>query len=148
MPASIVATASRASGCVTSMPDASPTNRGCSGLIDTVIANVLWSEPAMRWRGQRRWSRQWRSPVSSGGFRLRDLQPGALDRGAAQIAHFLQVIEAPRPVHHGAIVPHHQVADAPGMRIDELPLGRVLGQVADEGACLGNWPADDAADMR
>ena len=34
------------------------------------------------------------------------------------------------------------------MFINEMRLRRVLGQVADEGACFGDWPADDGANVR
>ena len=50
---------------------------------------------------------------------------------------------------HGlAVVPHHQVADPPLVGVDELPLGRVLDQVAQEAARLGHRPADDRAGVR
>ena len=37
--------------------------------------------------------------------------------------------------------------DLPLMGVDELGLGGVFGEVADEGAGFGDGPAGDAADM-
>src|SRR6516225_10106571 len=66
--------------------------------------------------------------------------------GAAHVAHFA-VVEATGTVHRRAIVPHHEVEWPPGMRVDELALRRVLGQVAQEHACFGDCPADDRPRM-
>src|SRR5262245_31303927 len=51
-------------------------------------------------------------------------------------------------MHRLAVVPHHEVADAPRVRIHELPLGRVLDQIAQERARLGHRPSHDAAGVR
>ncbi len=49
---------------------------------------------------------------------------------------------------HGlAVVPLHQVELAPFVRVDELALGRMFGQVADQAHRLRPEPADDLADM-
>src|SRR4029453_15196364 len=48
-------------------------------------------------------------------------------------------------VHGAAVVPHHEIAHLPAVRIDELPLRRVLHQIAEEGSRLGDRPAHDAA---
>ena len=45
-------------------------------------------------------------------------------------------------VHGLAVVPHHEVADPPLVRVDELPLGGVLDEVTQEGARLRHRPAE------
>src|SRR4051794_13647286 len=42
--------------------------------------------------------------------------------GAAQIARIFLVLVASRPVHGRAVVPDHEIADPPPVRIDELAL--------------------------
>ena len=69
-------------------------------------------------------------------------------RHAAQLAAVLRVVEGPRAVHRGAVVPDHEVADAPGMAVDELRLGRVLDQVAQEEPPLRDRPVDDPRRVR
>src|SRR5437899_3214995 len=72
------------------------------------------------------------SPISS--FVMASLRclfegRGDVARGdAAQVAH-LGGVERPRPMHGAAVVPDHQVALAPAMSVDELPLGGVLHQL-------------------
>ncbi len=51
-------------------------------------------------------------------------------RHAAQVAH-LGRVERPRAMHGAAIVPDHQVALVPAVRVHELRLRRVLDQVQD-----------------
>src|SRR6266446_3613153 len=71
---------------------------------------------------------------------------GLLDiesRHAAELAAILHVVERPRAMHGGAIVPDHQVADPPFVTVDELPLGRVLRQVAQHQTPLRQRPVDD-----
>ena len=46
-------------------------------------------------------------------------------------------------MHHGAVVPHHQVADPPRVPVDELALRRVLEQLAQQHAALGQRHAGD-----
>src|SRR5258705_423565 len=74
----------------------------------------------------------------------------AIARGirAAELAAILRVVERPRAVHGGAIVPDHEIADAPGVAIDELRLGRVLRQIAKEQSPLRDRPVDDARLVR
>src|ERR1700730_6498529 len=72
----------------------------------------------------------------------------ALGRGAAQVAHRVQVVVAAHAMHGRAIVPDHQIVLGPFVRVDELALGGVLREVADEAHGLGPWPPQDGADMR
>ena len=51
-------------------------------------------------------------------------------------------------MHHLAVVPHHEIADAPLMGVDVLALGRMLDQVTQEDPGLGYRPPDDAAGVR
>src|SRR5215469_2431201 len=44
--------------------------------------------------------------------------------GAADVADLVAVVEAAGAMHGLAVVPHHQIADAPLVRIDELALRR------------------------
>src|ERR1700704_238107 len=67
---------------------------------------------------------------------------------AAHVADLIAVVEAAGTVHRLAVVPHHEIAGPPDMRIDEFALRRVLGQVAQEYARLGDRPALDGAGMR
>jgi hypothetical protein len=78
---------------------------------------------------------------------LRDRWAIAGEGGAAHVARLLGG-ERAAAVHGLAVVPHHQIADRPFMRVDELALGGVLDQVAQEGARLGDPPADDGPGMR
>jgi predicted amidohydrolase len=79
---------------------------------------------------------------------------GLLDRrrvagegGAADVAH-LVAVEAAGAVHCGTVVPHHQIMGPPGVRVNELALGGVLRQVAQEHARFGDRPADNRAGVR
>src|SRR6202012_125806 len=63
------------------------------------------------------------------------------------IAH-LRRIERPGTVHRRPIVPDHQIKLLPLVRIDKLPLRRVLDQIAQKGSGLRNWPSDDRSGMR
>src|SRR6266852_4296092 len=72
---------------------------------------------------------------------------GLLDvegRHATELAAVLRVVERQRPMHRRALVPDHEIADAPGVTVDELPLGRVLHQVAEQQPSFGDRPVDDA----
>ena len=66
---------------------------------------------------------------------------------ATELAAVLRVVEWPRAMHRGAVVPNHEVADAPGMAVDELRLGCVLYQVTEKEPRLGNRPVDDPRRM-
>src|ERR1700761_3973785 len=100
MPASSAATCAGVSGRVISRSTTSPAKPGVSSLI---VTDIVWLSPLFR--GDR--------------GRLFGGHPGALGRGAAQVPHVLQVAVAPSAVHRGAVVPHHQVADAPLMGMHE-----------------------------
>src|SRR5260370_5648724 len=54
----------------------------------------------------------------------------ALKRGAAHVAHLARLLVAPGPMHGLAVVPHHEIMLPPGVGVDELSLGRVLGKIA------------------
>src|SRR5215470_6009614 len=82
-------------------------------------------------------------------FRL-DLRNGgraARDGGAAHVARLALVVAA-RAVHHLAVVPHDQIPHAPLVRVDELRLRGVLGEVLQENARLRHRHPDDAARVR
>src|SRR5438094_8275060 len=64
-------------------------------------------------------------------------------RHAAQLAAILPVVERPGAVHRRAIVPDHQVPDAPFVTVHELPLGGVLRQVPQQKTPLRQRPVDD-----
>lgn len=53
------------------------------------------------------------------------------------------VVEGPTAMHPGPIVPNHEVSDAPNVPINELGLGRVFDEVAQEKPSFGDWPVDD-----
>src|SRR5205085_282364 len=69
------------------------------------------------------------------------------DGGAAHVAD-LALVEAAHPVHDLAVVPHDQIVLPPLMGIDELRLGRVFRQVAQQGAGFRLRPAEDRSGMR
>src|SRR5262245_34938703 len=69
-------------------------------------------------------------------------------RDPAQLAAVLLVLEGARAMHRGPVVPDHQIADAPGLSIDELPLGGVLDEIAEQEPPLGQRPPDDAGGVR
>ena len=58
------------------------------------------------------------------------------------------VVEGPRAVHGGAVVPDDEVAEAPRVAVHELRLGRVLDQVPQEEPALGHRPVDDPRRVR
>src|ERR1700687_978481 len=60
--------------------------------------------------------------------RVRDVADGR----ALHVAPEAQIVERGAAVHGAAVIPHHQVVDAPAVGIDEPPLGGVLEQ-------LGGW---------
>src|SRR5271166_7140497 len=69
------------------------------------------------------------------------------DRGALHVAFPAQVVEFGSPVHGAAVVPHHEIAHAPAMRVDELALGRVRHELVDQSATLGIGHAEDTTRM-
>src|SRR3989442_2607001 len=75
---------------------------------------------------------------------LSDGRTVALERRAAHVARLVDR-ERPGAVHGLAVVPHHQVADPPLGGVDEIPLGRMLDQVAQEQARLPPRPAQERA---
>jgi hypothetical protein len=46
------------------------------------------------------------------------------------------VVRSPA-MHRGAVVPDDEIPDAPGVTVDELRLGRVLDQLAEDEPTLG-----------
>src|SRR5437868_14115528 len=65
---------------------------------------------------------------------------------ATHVAH-LVAVEAARSMHRGAVVPDDEIVLLPGVRMDELALCGVLGQVTQEGPRLRNRPSLDRARM-
>src|SRR5258708_770102 len=66
------------------------------------------------------------------------LSRGLLDRGdvpgerrAPHVAYF-GTVEPARAVHRRAVIPHHEIAHTPRVRIDKPPLCRELGKVAQK----------------
>jgi hypothetical protein len=55
-----------------------------------------------------------------------------------------QVVELGSTVHGAAIVPHDEVVQAPTMRVDELPLGRMRDELVDQCPALVIRHAEDA----
>ena len=51
-------------------------------------------------------------------------------------------------MHRAAVVPHHEVANAPTVGVDELSLRGVLDEVFEEAHRFSCWPADDPTRMR
>src|SRR5438270_12882773 len=80
--------------------------------------------------------------------RLLDRRHVASQGRAAHVTDLVAVVEAAGAMHHLAVVPHDDVARPPGMGIDEFGLCRVLAQIAEEHAGLGDGPALDCAGMR
>src|SRR5215813_2076007 len=78
---------------------------------------------------------------------LRGGRAFAHQRGPAHVARLVGR-ERAGAVHGLAVVPHDEVADPPLVRIDELALGGVLGQVAQEQPRLRQRPAQDRARVR
>src|SRR2546427_1502436 len=64
-----------------------------------------------------------------------DLSHGRLVAGKRGAAHVARLVrgKGPGAMHGSTVVPHHQVANAPGVGVDELPLGGVLGHVGEGG---------------
>src|SRR4051794_22897274 len=70
--------------------------------------------------------------MATGGRSGRQLLDGGSVAGkgrAAHVAH-LVAVEAARPMHRGPIVPDDEIVLLPGVRMDELALRGVFGQVA------------------
>ena len=72
----------------------------------------------------------------------------AVIAGPCSVESRSQIIETAHTMHGATVVPDHQVAGAPAVRMDEFALRRVLDQIADEGHGLRCLPADDGADVR
>ena len=77
------------------------------------------------------------------GLRRRDPDAGLLagigdvaDSGALHVALPAQIVEVGAAVHGAAIVPDHQIVDAPAMGIDELALGGVRNELLDQRAAV------------
>src|SRR5437763_9638637 len=66
---------------------------------------------------------------------------------ALHVAAEAQVVERRAAMHRAAIVPHHEITDAPAVGIDELPLGSVLDELVDQRTALRVAHAEDAAGM-
>ena len=69
------------------------------------------------------------------------------DRRAANVAGFLGR-ERAAAMHGLAVVPRHQVANRPSVRVNEVALGGVFDEVAQKGARLGHRPAKDGTGVR
>src|SRR5574339_3498 len=89
------------------------------------------------------WNRSAGLPPQAAAARNRAAAQGTLRRGghvlgarAAQLAALRQV-EGPAAVDHRAVVPHHAVARAPDMAVDDLALRRVLEELLQQHAPLG-----------
>ena len=67
-------------------------------------------------------------------------------RSAAHVTRLARW-KATHSMHGLAVIPHHQIAEAPFMGMNKPALRRVLGQLANEVPGLGHLPADDSADM-
>src|SRR5262252_1683600 len=85
-------------------------------------------------------------------YSLRELRradrPGVIGgRRAAQLAPLRQV-ETPATVQDTAVIPHHEVADAPGMAVDELALRSALEQLGEQHAAFADRLADDVRRVR
>src|SRR5262245_15678813 len=125
------------------MPGASGSSRCASGVTSSRTKWPCWS---------RRIRSSWgsvnpgkvvtaRAPSGAGGDGggLGDIE----GRHPAQLAAIGGVLEGARAMHGGPVVPDHEIADAPGVAIDELGLGGVLDQVPQQQPALGYRPADD-----
>ena len=80
----------------------------------------------------------WKSPLSLGRLLLHR-RSFARQRRPARVAWFIGR-EGPGAVHGAAVVPDDQIALAPLVPVDELPLGRVVRQVAGRDGGLGGAP--------
>src|SRR5262249_56978591 len=80
-------------------------------------------------------------PLRGGLFRGR---PVAHQGGAPHVARFVRR-EGARAVHGLAVVPHHEVAHRPLVRVDELTLRGMLHEVAQKAPRLWHGPAHDPA---
>src|SRR4029077_6527834 len=69
-------------------------------------------------------------------------------RHATQLAAMFAVVERSPAMHRGTVVPDHQIAHSPLVAIDELRLGCMLDQIAQQQPSLGHRPVDDARRMR
>ncbi len=70
------------------------------------------------------------------------------DGGAAQIAHVLGRLVRRGAVQGAAIVPDHQIADAPFVGVDEPRLGGEFDQPLQQRAAFLDRPADDVRGVR
>jgi hypothetical protein len=70
---------------------------------------------------------------------------GLLDiqgRHATELAAVRRILERPPAMHRGAVVPDHEIPNAPRMPVHEFPLGCVLDQIPQEQPPLGHRPVD------
>src|SRR5437660_11909707 len=100
-------------------------------------------------------NRAWREPASGARRSPRLGVPrsecGVLDierRHTTEFAAVLRVVKRPRTMHGGAVVPNHEVSDAPRVAVDELRLRGVFHEVTQEESPLRDWPVDDSRRVR
>src|SRR5689334_1135346 len=74
--------------------------------------------------------------------RLLERRAGIQCRRTAQIARMRLIVWA-TAMHGAAIVPDHEIADAPAMAIDELGLCRVRVEIPQQQTAFSDWPADN-----
>ena len=77
-----------------------------------------------------------------------DRRDRVLGGDAAQVARVLGIIVGAAAVQGAAVVPDHEVADAPVMAMDELALRGVLHQVAQQQPSIRHRPAEDVGGVR
>ena len=77
-----------------------------------------------------------------------DRRDRVLGGDAAQVARVLGIIVGAAAVQGTAVVPDHEVADAPVMAMDELALRGVLHQVAQQQPSIRHRPTEDVGGVR
>src|SRR5580704_3952355 len=111
-------------------------------------SRIMWSSTPI-WTSSRRW---WRGlPANRIANRLCDLGGRCgevLRRDAAQVTRISRIVVGASAMQRATVVPDHQVADPPGVAMDELALRRVLHEVAQQEPALRHRPADDVRRMR
>src|SRR6266699_6712112 len=80
--------------------------------------------------------------------RLLDRRHVAGQRRAAHVTDLVAVVEAAGSVHDLPVVPHDEIAPAPGMRINKAGLYRMFRQIAQKHAGFRDGPALDRPGMR
>src|SRR5262245_54024241 len=145
-PAAFVLDASRSHSSGGS-PGASGSSRCSSGMISSRMKRRTWSRRIRSSSGRVNPGKVKTSGPSGAAGDGRGL--GNVERrDPAQLAAELLVLEGARAMHRGPVVPDHQIADAPGVAIDELPLGGVLDEIAEQEPPFGQRPPDDAGGVR